>query len=405
MSMFLLADVLFVSAIPAASAGEVMPATNIVAIQHEALSPEHGRYDWGAGVMLDGKLYRMWWVRLGGANQKRFPYDGPLPDGEHFEFTYPDYGDRIYYAESRDGVTWHIEGADYTGKPEDFGPDSQGPLMVLAPAESAGERMHLGCPSVIKVDGALYMYYEAPSEFVLKRNAEGKPMVGDEYQNQVFLATSPDGKTWHKWPTDEDPQPIVPAPVENQQRGRQRYGLGQPTICYRDGKYIMHYVDSCTGPGDFIVRIEADNPQFRNARPFARSLASVQPGVVCPAGAVARFAQIDANYFGDAWYLVRPAYGTGNLGLLVSRDGVFAQDVNATAPQKVFPQIATPDPRGKDYLERSAPRFLTDPHGKLIVRNGKAVVYYGSGLESRAKAWSWDLYRCEFNIESVARHR
>ncbi len=381
--------------------GTILEADRVVAIQHEPADAGGGRYDWGATVILDQGRYRMWWVRLGGTNRTRFPYAGPLPDGERFEFTYPDRGDRIYYAESNDGLTWSIDGEDFAGKPEVYDARSRGALMVLGPAETAQERMHLGCPCVIEVEGTMYMYYEAPSEFVLKRGPDGKPAVGDEYHNQVFVATSHDGKNWRKWPDPQHPQPIVPAPVENKQRGRQRYGLGQPTVCYRDGKYIMHYVDSCTGPGDFIVRIEADNPYFRNARPFAKSLATGDPSVVCPPGSVARFAQTDVNYLDDAWYLVRPAYGTGNLGMLASHDGVFTADTHASAPQNVFPQIRAIDPRNAQFRERSAPRFLTDAQGRIIVQEGKIAVYYGSGAESKSQAGTWDLHRCEIRLDSM----
>lgn len=380
---------------------EIIQANPVIALQREPEDPATGRYDWGASVMLDGGVYRMWWTRLGGMNAKRFPYDGKLPDGERFEFTYPDRGDRIYYAESRDGHTWHIEGNDFAGKPEEYGPDSRGPMLVLSPAENAQQRMHLGSPSVIKVDGTYYMYFESCPEFILKRGSDGKPAVGDEYNNQVFIATSPDGKRWRQYPDDRDPQPILRPPEENKRPGRQRYGFGQATVCYRARTYILHYTDSCTAPGDFIVRIEADNPFFRNARVFRRSLALVAPNIQCPAGAVARFAQSDVRYMGDIWMLLRPAYGTGNLGVLVSRDGVFAADVSARSPQEVFPQIRTPDPRGDRYLERSSPRFLTDPAGQILVRGGRVAIYYGSGELSKGKAYTWDLYRCEVPVRAL----
>jgi len=88
---------------------------SILRVQSEAEDPGTGRYDWGPSVMRDGRLYKAWFVRQGGSNKKRFPYAATLPDGEKFEFSYPDRGDRIFYAESRDGRSWHLDGADYTG--------------------------------------------------------------------------------------------------------------------------------------------------------------------------------------------------------------------------------------------------------------------------------------------------
>ena len=136
----------------------VIEAKRVVALQREAENPSTGRYDWGPSVMKDGEIYRMWWTRLGGGHTRRFPYRGTLPDGETYEFTYPDWGDRIDYAESRDGVAWHIEGDDYSGPPDQFGPNAKSPMRVLSPLENAQERNHVGNPSVLKVEGVYYLY-------------------------------------------------------------------------------------------------------------------------------------------------------------------------------------------------------------------------------------------------------
>jgi hypothetical protein len=373
-----------------------------VAIQREAEDPKTGRYDWGPCVVYDDGLYRMWWVRLGGKGQgKRFPYKATLPDGEVFEFTYPDWGDRIYYAESRDGRTWNIGGDDYAGPPEKYSPDVKGPMLVLGPAENAEQRNHLAAPCVIKVDGTWYCYTEACSEFVVYRGPGGRIMVGNEYQNQVFLAMSKDGRSWHQYPDNRDPQPIVPAPPANKNPGRQRYGFGQPSVFYQKNQFVMHYVDSCTGPGDFVVRIEADNPYFRNARPAKRCLVAPAGTPAFPAGAVARFAQTDVRYLGDEFLLVRSAYETGNVNLLTSTDGVFRRDLQAVHPRDVFPQVVLKDDRGPDYRDRLFPRFLTDPSGRVRVENGKLLVYYGSGKGGKPACWNWDLRLAEIPLAAI----
>jgi hypothetical protein len=378
-----------------------LKAANVLAVQRETEDPAKGRYDWGASVMFDDGLYRMWWVRLGGSNQRRFPYAATLPDGERFEFTYPDWGDRVYYAESRDGKRWHLDGPDYAGPKDRFGPDADDPLMVLAPAESEHEKNHIGCPSVIKVRGTYYMYYEACSEYTVKRRPDGRITVGDEYHNQVFVATSKDGKVWRKHPDDRHPQPILSAPAENKRPDRRRYGFGQPSVYHAGGRFVMHYVDSCTGPGDFIVRIEADNPFFRNARTFPGLLRPDAPAQGIPRGAVARFAQTDVKPLDAALYLLRPAYETGRIGILASRSGVFAADADARHPRDVFPQIDAPDPRGPDYRERTNPRFLTNQEGRIRVENGNVVIYFTSGLCGKPKAYTWDIHRCEIPLREL----
>ncbi|HOB75387.1 MAG TPA: hypothetical protein PKG54_12785 [Phycisphaerae bacterium] len=384
----------------APAAGPIIQAHEVIALQREPEDPATGRYDWGPSVMYDGTHYRMWWTRLGGSNRKRFPYAATLPDGERFEFTYPDRGDRIYYAESRDGVSWQLSGPDYSGPREEFGPDASGPLMVFGPAESERERMHIGCPSVIRVDGTYYLYYEAACEFKLFRSPDGQIRVGDEYHNGVFVATSQDGRTWRRHPEDARPQPIVVPPEANKQHGRQRYGLGQPSVFYRGGKFVMHYVDSCTGPGDFQVRLEADNPYFRNPRIFPKTPGAKAPAGL-PAGSVARFAQVDVKYLDDVCYLLRPAYGTGRLGLLGTRSGVFDADAAARLPQEVYPQIDVPDPRGGEYRERLFPRFLTDPHGRILVQDGYVTIYYAAGRGFKEAAYTWDLHRARVAVRDL----
>jgi hypothetical protein len=107
------------------------------------------------------------------------------------------------------------------------------------------------------------------------------------------------------------------------------------------------------------------------------------------------------KYLGNKWWLARPAYGTGNLGLLASIDGVFGADAQARSPREVFPQLRVPDPRGAHYAERLYPRFLTDPHGQILVQDGCVVIYYAPGLGFKDKAYTWDLHRCEVEVRLV----
>jgi hypothetical protein len=379
----------------------VIQALNVRSLQTETGQSGKGPYDWGPSIMRDGPIYKLWWVRLGGAGKQSFPYATTLPSGERFEFTYPDHGDRVYYAESADGRTWHLTGPEYTGPADRFGPDAPGPMMVLAPANSPHERMHLACPTVVKVKGVYYLYYEACSEFKVAKGADGKITVGDEYHNQVFVATSPDGRQWHKYPDDHDPQPIIRTPDSNKQYDRRRYGLGQPSVFYRNGRYVLHYVDSCTGPGDFIVRIESGDPFFKNPRVFRDSLAKFTGDPRIPSGAVARFAGTDVRYLGDTLYLLRAAWGTGNLGLLASKSGLFASDAQARTPADVFPQISLEDPRGPQYRERLFPRFLSDPEGGILVENGRVTIFCTLGLGFKESADTWDLARCEIPLERL----
>lgn len=388
--------------VPGVCAGDILTPKRVVTLQHEAVGPD-ARYDWGPSVMRDDDgLYRMWWVRLAGSGQeKRFPDSARLPGGGLLEFSYPDWGDRIFHAISRDGLSWRLEGPAWEGAAASFGPDAPGPLLALGPAENGAEVNHVGTPTVIRVGGTYYCYYEACADWLAKRDEAGNPVLVGEYHNQVFVATSEDGRTWRKYPSDADPQPIIAAPASNLDLGNQRYGLGQPTVYYADGRFVLHYVDSCTGSGDFLVRVESEDPFFRTRSLFARRLAPSAGEAGIPEGAVARFAQTDIKPLEGRNYLLRPAYGTGRIGILATSDGVFAADADASAPADVFPQIDCPDPRGGDWLERLYPRWLTDGSGQILIEDGQCVIYYSSGQGWKDLSNTWDVLRLEVPVEAI----
>jgi hypothetical protein len=116
---------------------------------------------------------------------------------------------------------------------------------------------------------------------------------------------------------------------------------------------------------------------------------------------VARFAQTDVKYLGDVWYIVRPAYGTGNLGIMGSRTGLFPADADATHPKDVFPQLRIKDPLGEEWAERLFPRFLTNPEGEILVKDGMVSIYYSAGTGWKEKAYSWDLRMCRVRLQDL----
>jgi len=368
-------------------------------VQVEEKPDPSGGYDWGPCVMKDGNIYRMWWVRPCAPTDKTLPYKTTDEDGREVEFRYSTRGDRIFYAESRDGYTWHLNGNGEEVPLDKYGPDSPTPVIVLRPSETKNERRHLGTPSVVKVGDTFYLYYEACSEFQVRRDEKGNPAEGQEYQNQVFLARSEDGRHFAKWPRDDAPEPIIRAPDSNLKPGKRRYGLGQPTLCYKDGRFILHYVDSCTWWPDTIIRLESADPTFRDAKP---AIAGLKNKLGCPnpppAGAVAKFAQTDICWMGDSFYLVRPVYGTDRICIMRSTTGVFRSDDLSHDPLDAPFQIALHDLRGVSFRGRLFPRFLRDPHGRIVGDSKHMTVFYGSGDVDGKDYWpphTWDIFRAD----------
>lgn len=177
-----------------------------------------GTYDWGASVVCDRETFRAWWVR-------GMPHD------------------RIVTAVGRAPSSWSA------------------PRLVLAPRDAvvgdglrddAVEKMHVARPSVVRVDGTYYLFYEAPRRV----GPVGDRGTWRESINQIFLATSPDGVTWTKHPRDEDPRPVIGLGPD---AAVDRYGVGQPSALYVNGMFRLYYVESAfdldDAPGPDRIRL------------------------------------------------------------------------------------------------------------------------------------------------------
>lgn len=166
-------------------------------------------YDWGHCVIKVGDRFRMWWVR-----------------GEPH--------DLIYSAESGDGIHW------YNTKKVI---DSAKPIADVQSGnydESDWEMMHVGSPTVVYVNSQFYMFYEAPKTIDRTTYAE--------VHNNIFMATSKDGINWTKYPNNTKPQPVIRMPAEviaaNPTQG---YGVGQPKVMFRNGKFEIFYTSDISG--------------------------------------------------------------------------------------------------------------------------------------------------------------
>lgn len=177
-------------------AGDAIVVQDLGRMELEAY-PVDVNYDWKCSVIQDGDIYKMYWCRQ--YNQ-----------------------DAIWYAESTDMKTWTNE-----------------QVVLDIPAESFYDRewlkLHCANPSVVIVDGTYYLFFEGPSTV----------LATGECDNQVFLATSTDGLNFTMYPSNEDPQPIVKMPEEKMGEGR--YGVGQPSVVYKDGLFHLWYTDAVDG--------------------------------------------------------------------------------------------------------------------------------------------------------------
>lgn len=274
------------------------------------------KYDWGAAVVRTSSGYQMWWTRQ-------------------------DPHDTIYYADSVDGLHWyHLQ-------------------KVLTPAENAWEGIHVADPSVVIVSGTYYMFYEAPRNPYQTCTPEG-------YDNAIFMATSTDGKTWNKYPSNSDPQPVVRQPADTLCTGL--YGVGQPEVLYRNGQFEMYYTYAAvTGyPGrNYVAR--ATSTDGINWGSSANHVKVMQGG-----GADVKFSPALNKYV--MVYTLNNQVGRTNpppdsaftydVHLVTSDDGV---TWNGGSPATMW-DLATAGntiTSGAPRKTRTFASFLTDPQGNI----------------------------------------
>jgi len=160
------------------SCGAVDPVTPIPA------------WNYGPSIMLDeDRKYKMWWC------------GGDLNEGDMLV-------DHIWYATSDDGFNW------------------ENPQVVLG-STGGQEGVHTCDPSVVKADNTYYLYYTSDSPSVHAKD------------NQIFLATSTDGIHWNKYPSNDNPQPVIACENPNGS-----YCAGQSSVLYKDGKFLHYFSDT-----------------------------------------------------------------------------------------------------------------------------------------------------------------
>ncbi len=187
---------------PSTWAGEAGTATDLGDCIVDTF-PYDEKYDWGQCILWDedDELYKMWWCR----------------ESPH---------DCIWYAESKDLKHWN-----------------SAKKVLYVEEDSTWVKMHVGKPSVLKLDGKYIMFFESPATM-------GNGLK--EFNNNVLRADSDDGIHWelYKGETDE-PYPVIRMTDKQMQdsieasqqpggSGYGFYGIGQPSSCYVNGTYYVY---------------------------------------------------------------------------------------------------------------------------------------------------------------------
>ena len=270
--------------------------------------------DYAPSIMLDNGGYKMWWC--------------------HYHHG-KEYKDHIWYATSIDGFNWSE------------------PISVLEHGNSGGQEGYNTCdPSVIKVGDVYYMYYTSDSPSRIGRD------------NQIFLATSYDGIHWSKYPSDENPQPVIPC--ENPDGS---YCVGQSSLLYLNNQFIHYFTEQTTeetGRRDKIyLATSTDGINFNREN-------NGQPIIYDQAGVDVKYTPNLGVYFA--------VYGGGSW--IASTDGI---NWPAHDPNKF---IETQ----KEFNHNFG--LLGSPIGTI---EDETIAYYGAGTRDPG---SWDIDATIINLSS-----
>lgn len=310
--------------------------------------PYDDKYDWGQSIIYDEDdgIYKMWWCRNSGY-------------------------DTIWYAESEDLKHWR-----------------NAEKIMTVTENTEWIKLHVGKPAVLKIDGEYKMYFEAPATL---NNWK-------EFDNNVFLATSSDGKRWNVRSKDGEPYPIIRMTDEqmadswdqSQQAGGSGYGFygfGQPSVCYKDGKYYLYYTHTLIEGDRMYVATSDDGVNFTAGRE-----------VFLRAGSGVKYNDLTGKF------MYAYEYTEGRLSKIFymeSSDGynfTYKNYIEAAANENVLS-------KGAGFV-RGYPDFISDGYGHVKTHTVYAAYMEGkmaeSGNDWRQYAHTWDIHIAAFNPAEFA---
>lgn len=305
--------------------------------------PYDDRYDWGQSIIYDedDEVYKMWWCRQSG-------YDS------------------IWYAESKDLKHWY-----------------SAQKLLAVEQDTTWIKMHVGKPSVIKVDDEYKMYFEAPATLNGFK----------EFDNNVFLATSTDGKKWNIKGKNGEPYPIIRMTDEQMAdswnisqlaggSGYGFYGFGQPSVTYKDGVYYLYYTHTLIEGDRMYVATSTDGENFTEGQQvFLRAGSGVKYNVKT----------------GKFMYAYEYTSGSvSKIYYMESTDGVhftYSDYAGAAANENVLS-------KGAGFV-RGYPDFVSNGLGQ-VTGYTCYVAYMEGKMADAGKDWrqyssTWDIHIAMFN--------
>jgi hypothetical protein len=235
-------------------------------------------------------------------------------------------------------------------------------------------------PSVVKVNGQFYMYFDAPRTGGCDNGVNG----------QIFLARSTDGVNWTKYPSKTArPQPVIPYFVAgangpyNSEGTTDRYGIGEPSVVYKDGQFYMYYAYAPWWNESTVLRTtSSDGVSFSaGRRVFAEA--------ALPSGG------IEVKYIAawDLWFMLSHATDYSALRWNISRDGIHWLPTNYRAAERTIAVL-------NGFVVSSA--IESDEYGHFgdtsLLGPKSTQIVYGTGIGKQNDPLTWDLAAAPITI-------
>jgi len=324
---------------PSSWAADNYASRDLGAMYFDAFPDDHC-YDWGFTTIYENGKYKTWWVR-------------------------PSNFDAIFYAESVDLKNWTNVNRVITFTPN--------PNVMI---KHEGIQGMLGRPTVLHVDDTYYMYFEAP--------ASSDPDITAtvlEWDNQIFLATSPDGLDWTIYTENGKPKPVVAMnPADMGNKISKEYGVGQPSAFYKDGTFYMYYCNVVGGVNELKVATSADGRNFGDAS------SHVSLGLRNGAG-------VKYNAATGKYMLILPS---GDDYYVMESD---SPTVWPTKSMTEFPGKANKVTQNAGGRQYAFPDFVTDGKGQITTKT--FYITYTNGEKSTTGDWRELHTTWEGNITAV----
>jgi len=167
-------------------------------------------------------------------------------------------------------------------------------MLVATATDPLQGQDNVYAPDLQRIDGGWVMFYGAQ---------------GGDGHDRIYVATSRDGATWRKWPSDAAPRPVLDRGTSNH--------VNDPSVVRANGRWSMFYTEAPTAEDDRIWLAQSDS-----LTGFTRVGEVLSPG---PAGAWddEKVGRPSVHFDGSTWWMFYDGTSRGrrHVGLATSADG------------------------------------------------------------------------------------